>query len=211
MLFMVMSMHVVVVEYIKQQPNTERFANVDERPHIVTWGDACGENRLIASVVVHSGRMWWTVWYAPEELVEEFLPRKDGEIQLLEMLAIAFTLGTFEAVLKGALWTNFTDSDAVLGTMLSGAAGVSSADMTNYIGRLWLHCSSLDIGLQLYRVPSKANISDGPFRRDLSVLEKFGAAYVPPVLPSWVADVWQKLDFSSGDSCVPSWVNQSPG
>ena len=143
--------------------------------------------------------------------MEEIYPRKDGEIQLLEMLAIALTLGTFEAVLKGALWTNFTDNDAVLGAMLRGAAGVSSADMTNYIGRLWFHCSRLDIGLQLYRVPSKANISDGPTRRDLSVLEKFGVAYVPPVLLSCVADVWQKLYFSAGDSCVPSWVNQSPG
>ena len=94
--------------------------------------------------------------------------------------------------------------------MLDGAAGVSSQDLLNYIGRLWLHCSRLDIGLQLYRVPSKSNISDGPTRCDLSVLNKFDATFVPPVLPDWVGDVWKKLELSAGDSCVPAWAVPTP-
>ena len=126
---------------------------------------------------------------------------------MLEMLAIALAIGTFQGCLKGSLWSCFTDNDSVLGTMLSGGAGMSAQDLTNYIGRVWQDCASLDIGLMLYRVPSKSNIADGPTRYDLMTLEKFKAQFVPPVLPPWVEDVWQRVDFSGSDSCVPSLAN----
>ena len=60
---------------------------------------------------------------------------------------------------------------------------MAAQDLTNYIGRVWQDCARLDIGLMLYRVPSKSNIADGPTRYDLTTLEKFKAQFVPPVLP----------------------------
>ena len=114
------------VEYIQHAPRIERFADVSSRPHIISWGDACGENRLVSVVLVVENRMWWTVWYPPEEVVETFIPRKDCQIQMLEMLAIALAIGTFQDCLKGSLWNCFTDNDSVLGTILSGDVGMSA-------------------------------------------------------------------------------------
>ena len=38
---------------------------------------------------------------------------------------------------------------------------------------------------------SKANVSDGPTREDLSVVMALGAQFVEPQLPEWLKDLWE--------------------
>ena len=85
----------------------------------------------MSAVLVVDNRMWWTVWYPPEEVVETFIPRRNCQIQMLEMIAIALAIGMFQGCLKGSLWSCFTGNDAVLGTMLSSGADVAAQDLTN--------------------------------------------------------------------------------
>ena len=68
---------------------------------------------------------------------------RDAHIQLLEMLPLALCMGTLHDILEGTLWTEFSDNDAVLGTMLNGATGFTSQDLCNHIGRERLQCSKL--------------------------------------------------------------------
>ena len=57
-------------------------------------------------------------------------------------------------------------------------------------GLRWLGYAGLDCDLHVARVESKANIADGPSRDEFCFLNDLGAVYVPPVLPSWIDDIW---------------------
>ena len=48
--------------------------------------------------------------------------------------------------------------------------------------------------VELWRVESKANPSDGPLRFRLDTIDKFGAQYVHPTFFLYVVDLWALVD-----------------
>ena len=66
--------------------------------------------------------------------------------------------------------------------------------------RLWLMFVQLDVGMQILRVPSKANIADGPTRGRWGLLRELGSHYHAPMLPDWIHEFWRP--FATDGSCV---------
>ena len=58
------------------------------------------------------------------------------------------------------------------------------------IGQLWHGVAEARMALHILRVESKANISDGPSRGDLSGMMSLNAREVPAVMPDWLLDPW---------------------
>ena len=72
--------------------------------------------------------------------------------------------------------------------MIKGSGG--GVEVNLMIGQLWLEFSWQQVGFMGFRVESKANLADGPTRADLAILNKLGAIFVPPCLPTWAVDLW---------------------
>ena len=62
--------------------------------------------------------------------------------------------------------------------VLNGAGGPPEVHFS--IVRLWLFAAEQGIDLHALRVESKANVSDGPTREDLSVVMALGAQFAEP-------------------------------
>eukprot|EP00435_Cladocopium_sp_Y103_P044779 s1987_g12.t1 len=177
------------IQYLNFCPTSVRSATAQCRTKVITWSDAAGESRWVASVVFHDGNFWWTRIRTPNEVWSVLLPRDDSQIQFQELLGVLLTWGTFATLLQGALWLAFVDNDSILHTLTKGSGG--GAEVHLCVGRLWLELAARQVDLHVARVESDSNVSDGPSRDDLSWLAILKAAWVEPVLPTWVTDFWQ--------------------
>ena len=78
---------------------------------------------------------------------------------------------------------------SVLHAVTKGAGGGPEVHLL--IGRLWLELAEGQVDLRVGRVESRANVSDGPSRDDLSLIALLKAMWVEPVLPEWVFQFWE--------------------
>ena len=117
----------------------------------------------------------------------EWKKRGDAYIGLLELCAVVLLLGTFSEQLRDAVATIFIDSDGVLCGLLKGSLGAPDANWA--VGRVWMTLAKLGAQVELGRVESKANISDGPTRGRLRALPP-GSAHVQPSWPPWMKRWW---------------------
>eukprot|EP00435_Cladocopium_sp_Y103_P039301 s772_g10.t1 len=177
------------VQYLTFCPTSVRSLAKHDRTKVISWSDAAGQSRWVATVVFHNGNFWWTRIRTPHEVWRALLPRQDSQIQFQELLGVLLTWGTFRSLLKGSLWVAFVDNDSILHTITKGSGG--GAEVHLCVGHLWLELAAGQVDLHLARVESAANISDGPTREDLSLLAMLKATWVEPVLPKWVSDFWQ--------------------
>ena len=184
------------IVFIQQMPRLERSIRTDRRQHIVCWADASGASRLVAAVAfLPCQRRWvYTIWRAPVRVLQQLIPREDNQIQAQELFGVVLALHTFMPWINGNLFTIFCDNDAVLQYVLNGSAGSTAPDINQFVGRLWIDLVRHDVAINILRVTSEANISDGPTRERMKVIEELGGTWIDPVMPKWALDVWAPFE-----------------
>ena len=181
--------------YLDLRPPSVWSETSDARRHIRSWSDASGMDRIIAVIVKADSAWYWTRLQVPLSWMESLIPRGDNHIGALELIAPVLALGTWPQLFVDSLWSAFIDNEGALGALLKGTC--LAADMNEIVGRLWLNLDLQQCDLFVQRVESKANVADGPTRHFLGDVEKLGAVYSSPVLPSWLDQIWHDSVFCS--------------
>jgi len=176
------------IRYLASEPAMAHDAAYLSRPRVCIWTDAAGASRWIAAVARTATQWLWTRMLVPAEVWNQFLPRRDDQIGMQELLALPLALESFRPHLRGALVTIAVDNQGVLNAVLQGRAGAD--DLNAVVGKLWLEIAAESIAMHVVRVESLANIADGPTRESTELLDELGAVFVTPVLPDWARDVW---------------------
>ena len=164
------------IVFIQQMPKLERSIRTNRVQHIVCWADASGASRLEMG------------------LLQQLIPREDNQIKAQELLGVVLALHTFMPWIDRNLFTIFCDNDAVLHYVLNGSAGSTAPDINQFVGRLWIDLVRHDVAINILRVTSEANISDGPTRDRMRVIEELGGTWIDPVMPKWALDVWAPFE-----------------
>ena len=190
--------------FIDAMPEMVRRVDTRDQKSAVLWTDAAGPSRMVAAVMwdPHTDKMYHTFFKAPQGLMDQFLPRRDNMIQVTELLGIILGYATFEEHVHERFVTWYTDNDAVLATLLNGAAAQHAADMNVLIGRFWLAATRDNVAVNLARVPSAMNIADGPTRDNFKWLNVMNSTFVEPRLPRWVQGIWNPLVYEGVDSLL---------
>jgi hypothetical protein len=145
--------------------------------------DASGEPGHLCAVLFINGAAFYCHSEVPECWWNFFVERNDAQIMALELLAIYYGLMAFMPLLRGRTIRVWTDNEGCRGSMSSGAA--SAVDHNKIVHWIWEACFGGCVNPWFDRVPSDDNVSDGPTRKDLRVVEALGccfiSAHVPPV------------------------------
>ncbi len=183
------------VAFLESQVHRWRQGNdrLRERRRVVFYTDAAGSTRWLAAVVHCNGTWYWTRIRTPQAVWDQLLERGDNQIGLQELLAAVLAIWTFHELITDSLTIHYIDNAGVVHGMLKGR--LSSADGNLIVSRVWLALARWNVAWAGFQVESDANCADLPTRDDLSMIEEQDAVYVSPVLPSWLADLWQ----------VPEW------
>ena len=99
----------------------------------------------------------------------------------LELLAILMGLVTFLPLLKGRTLRVWTDNEGARGSITSG--GARCTDHNAIVHMVWDLCYKHCMNPWFSRVPTDDNVSDGPTRRDHSVVGALGCLLIKAQVP----------------------------
>ena len=122
---------------------------------------------------------------APQELVEHWRTAcsKKTVINQAELWPALVARTTWPHLLRGKRLLHFIDNDGARDALIRGYSPVAESNMM--VGATWLADTALGTFVWYTRVPSEANLSDGPSRLDFSAVEAMGYLKVEAVLPDW--------------------------
>ena len=167
------------------------------RKRATIMADASGWPAHIAAVVIVEDTVWYTDMRVPGSILQFFQQRNDQQILGLEMLAIALAMGTFEDELRGCDVHVYSDNTGAESGVRKGSA--KEFDHTCIVHSLWTRAVELDWELTIFRVPTKANLSDLPSRADYVLMEEIGGVWRRPHLDAcfWQPDAWGSLSVTA--------------
>ena len=102
-------------------------------------------------------------------------------INQAELLPCLMARHTWPEVLRGARLISFVDNNACRDCLIRGYSPVLRSAVL--VGRTWLADAQLGCSPWFTRVPSEANISDGPSRLDFMEVERLGYVWKQHVFP----------------------------
>ena len=151
---------------------------------------------MAGAIVFINERWYWTRWLVPQWMVDQFCPREDNYIGLLELVGVVLTWSTFKTAIAGSYWTAYCDNSGVVHGCANGSTnGLLTNDVNNMIGRFWLEIAKADVSFFIAQVETDANGSDEVTRVQVSQLvEKLEAEWVAPVVPTWFENIWRAPD-----------------
>ena len=130
-----------------------------------------------AVLIFPGGKMLFTHCQVPDEVVKQWLPKKQM-IGQVELFAGAVALATWATELAEQAIIHFIDNDSSLAALVKGYS--PKQDSARIVGDYWLLAAKHRLFIYADRVESKSNISDGPSRRDESLMRALGASFSPP-------------------------------
>ena len=86
------------------------------------------------------------------------------------------------------------DNEGARYALISGTSKCQEVSML--VARMWHEAAQNRWGLLFRRVESKANVADGPTRENLEILERLGAIWCEPMMPSWITNLWVPISVS---------------
>ena len=122
--------------YLLECPPSVYTELYETRPHVRSWTDASGVDRIVAAVICVDGAWMYTFVQVSEQFLATLIPRKDNYFGFLEMLGPVLAFGTWPQYIGSSLWTNFIDNQGVLHGYLKGSS--LSQELKAVIGHLWL-------------------------------------------------------------------------
>ena len=107
---------------------------------------------------------------------------RSTQICMVELIAVAVALCTFENELRNKKLLVFVDAQAVEGAIVKGYSRIE--DVCEAVGLIW--CMACDLGVLMYvdRVSTDANIADEISRGSLSMAERCDWSYREAVWPT---------------------------
>ena len=147
--------------------------------------DASGSPPIMAAVLIDKDCAEYCTMRVPDVIMKKFDHRGDEQIMGLELLAILMGVETFRNKVKNAnvrVWTDNIGGECALRKQ-SG----KKSDHNAIVHLTWLKAAQLGSGLFMHRVPTNANIADGPTRPTqeiaMSLINELQAAPVAARLP----------------------------
>ena len=148
--------------------------------HLFT--DARGTPPRLAAVIEDNGSIFYTDIAAPKKLMKTLVPRRDAQIMALEMMAVYLGLKTFASRLEGKCVHVWIDNTSGEGAFKRGSARAADHNAIAHV--VWQYAAEKCIALCVHRVPTKDNIADLPSRQNYTGLEREGAVWQSPKLPT---------------------------
>ena len=142
--------------------------------------DARGTPPRVAAVLATSERLCFSDWMPSEDVLANFVERRDAQIMGLELLAVVFGLCTFLDDVRGKYVRIYIDNTGGESALEKGAA--RSADHNLLVHSVWHLGARYGFGIWIERVPSSLNIADEPSRECYGTLWDLGASWVEPKL-----------------------------
>ena len=136
-------------------------------------------------------------WLVPTSVSSRWKERK-LQVWMTETLAAPVAIMTWRERLANRSSFVFVDNNGALAALVKGYSG--QLDGSELIAFFWVLAARCRISLFLDRVPSPANIADGPSRGDYALLERMGARRVT------LSTKW--LDLLRDDLDVDQWLSQ---
>ena len=176
-------------------------ADTSEPVHL--FCDASGKLSKLGAAIRVDGEWFFTCMRAPDELLQQFRPRRDNQIMGLELLAISMGLGTFRWLLEGKYVVVHCDNS---GAEVSVRRGSSRAwDHAQLVHSQLMFAIRHRMSLFVKRVGTAENIADIPSREDSrQFMDYIGAKFIDPVIAegcdtpnSWevLRERWRLLDY----------------
>ena len=159
---------------------THRHGHVPPCVHIFT--DARGSPPRLAAVMETDGSIIYTDLATPKKLIKALVPRRDAQIMAQEMMAAYLALNTFASHLEEKCVHLWIDNSSGEGAFRRGAA--KAADHNAIAHVVWQYAAKKGMELHIHRVPTKDNIADLPSRQHYTGLEREGAVWQSPKLPT---------------------------
>jgi len=119
----------------------------------------------------------------PETIIAKWLDRKT-QIVMIELVAAVAALQTFSHQLRGKSLLLFVDAEAVEGALIKGYSARS--DICQLISVFWDLALELKCLIYIDRVPTDANVADGPSRLNFHDADQAGWVRTPIVWPPGV-------------------------
>ena len=147
--------------------------------------DASSSPPVLAAVVFSKTSVRYCVQRCPDWVSLKLESRADDQIMAYEIMAILMGIETFKdeccnSVVK--VWTDNTGGECALRNKSSAAV-----DHNMLVHLAWLKAAEISAGLWFERVPTKANIADGPTRPNgnigLRIMNSIGAVEVEARFP----------------------------
>ena len=162
------------LEYLSTNPQqTARPRPSSQQPEWCLYTDAESTGHVGAVLVrVADGRMWHLEAQTPRCIRKALLCR-ETQIIAHEAAAVVVGLATFGRWMAGQRAVLFVDNQPVLNMLIKGWS--RSEDTNDLVDWCWMQLATLGIDGQFEYVASKANIADGPSRRDISLLKELGS------------------------------------
>ena len=175
-----------LIEVLLRAPDRELQLDESLDDLILLYTDGSSEEKRdpphgIGCVLVdlRDNTMEYTMAAVPPEVVEAWLPRKNY-IGLVELFAGPVALDTWSAKLANRHVIHFVDNNGALVALVKGYSKVG--DCIKIASDYWLRAASHRVFTYVDRVESKSNLSDGPSRFDVKLVESLGAKFIEPNL-----------------------------
>ena len=160
-------------ENLGDETSQDRTCTPAHKQHVVSWSDASGVSRKLCGIGRVDDKYYYTESVVPQHIWDQLLETGDHQIGFQEMLAVVMLAETFSDLLTNTLWSCFMDNQGVLLGLIKEACRLPEVNFA--IARLWIHMAEEEIGLQAWRVESKANVADGPTREYYVVVNMLNA------------------------------------
>ena len=152
---------------------------------------------IVGGVLIYpppTRRVEYFTYIVPQLLVDQWLPKQTYMGQL-EVLAAPLSLSTWKQALRHRRVLHFVDNDAAAAGLVRGYS--QKVDSSLLISHYWSIAAEAAIDPYIDRVESKSNLSDGPSRLELLLMQQLQAHKVEP-------DYEFLFNFSRWDTAAPA-------
>ena len=137
------------------------------------YSDAEGYGGLGAVAVLPDGGAHYLHGKVPRSVVRRLKPRKTQIVAYELFAALVALVSLCPSMIRTCRVVHFIDSSAALACVVRGFS--READLADIAGRLWFEALGLGIQYEVYYVPTKSNLADGPSRGDMTLMRSLNA------------------------------------
>jgi len=158
------------------------FARELPDTRVILYSDAEGSGHAAAVLIKGSTKIFMK-GRIPNRLRHMLKVRKTNITGYELLIAVAAVVSFAPDLLHDALIEHYIDNQPAIPCIVKGFS--KETDLSDIAGRLWFECGILMASYRAIYVRSKCNLSDGPSRDDVSLMEQLGFQEVPFRLPAF--------------------------
>ena len=125
----------------------------------------------------------------------------NSQIALVALIAVVATVDARPEAFRNRAVLLLVDSEAVESMLVAGYS--ARQDLCLLVGYFWEKCAELDALVYVDRVPTDANLADGPSRGDRSISDQLGWEEAPVKWPKTRTRAWETVDLTLSEPGSP--------